>query len=155
MGILRADGAFAELVRVPIANLHPVPASVPDELAVFAEPLAAAFEILEQVRVEPGTDCIVLGDGKLGLLAAQVLHGAGADVLAVGRHPEKLAVLRRRGIQTRLASDAAARAGVAGGRGDRLGARLRARRRRAAAARDARAQEHPRRAGRASISRRS
>jgi threonine dehydrogenase-like Zn-dependent dehydrogenase len=106
MGILRADGAFAEFVRVPIANLHPVPAGIPDELAVFAEPLAAAFEILEQVRVEPGLDCIVLGDGKLGLLAAQVLHSAGADVLAVGRHPEKLAVLRRRGIQTRLASDA-------------------------------------------------
>jgi threonine dehydrogenase-like Zn-dependent dehydrogenase len=106
MGILRADGAFAEFVRVPIANLHPVPAGVPDELAVFAEPLAAAFEILEQVRVEPGLDCVVLGDGKLGLLAAQVLQAAGADVLAVGRHPEKLAVLRRRGIQTRLASDA-------------------------------------------------
>jgi threonine dehydrogenase-like Zn-dependent dehydrogenase len=106
MGILRADGAFAELVRVPIANLHPVPAAVSDEHAVFAEPLAAAFEILEQVRVEPGVDCIVLGDGKLGLLAAQVLHGAGANVLAVGRHPEKLAVLRRRGIATRIASDA-------------------------------------------------
>jgi threonine dehydrogenase-like Zn-dependent dehydrogenase len=106
MGILRADGAFAELVRVPIANLHPVPAGIPDELAVFAEPLAAAFEILEQVRVEPGVDCIVLGDGKLGLLAAQVLQVAGADVLAVGRHPEKLAVLRKRGIRTRLASDA-------------------------------------------------
>lgn len=105
MGILRADGAFAEFVRVPIANLHPVPASVPDELAVFAEPLAAAFEILEQVRVEPGTDCIVMGDGKLGLLAAQVLHAAGADVLAVGRHPAKLAVLRQRGIRTALASD--------------------------------------------------
>jgi threonine dehydrogenase-like Zn-dependent dehydrogenase len=106
MGILRADGAFAEFVRVPIANLHPVPASVPDELAVFAEPLAAAFEILEQVRVEPGTDCIVLGDGKLGLLAAQVLHAAGADVLAVGRHPAKLAVLGKRGIRTAVASDA-------------------------------------------------
>jgi len=106
MGILRADGAFAEFVRVPIANLHRVPAGVPDEAAVFAEPLAAAFEILEQVRVEPGSDCIVLGDGKLGLLAAQVLHAAGAEVLAVGRHPEKLAVLARRGIRTRLASDA-------------------------------------------------
>jgi threonine dehydrogenase-like Zn-dependent dehydrogenase len=106
MGILRADGAFAEFVRVPIENLHPVPDAIPDELAVFAEPLAAAFEILEQVEVEPGADCIVLGDGKLGLLAAQVLQGAGANVLAVGRHPEKLAVLRRRGINTSLASDA-------------------------------------------------
>jgi threonine dehydrogenase-like Zn-dependent dehydrogenase len=107
MGILGADGAIAECVRVPLANLHAVPDAIPDELAVFTEPLAAAYEILEQVPIEPGTDCIVLGDGKLGLLVAQVLHAAGADVLAVGRHPEKLEHLRRRGIATRLASDAA------------------------------------------------
>jgi threonine dehydrogenase-like Zn-dependent dehydrogenase len=105
MGIAGADGAFAEVVRVPIANLHPVPANVSDELAVFCEPLAAAFEILAQVPVPAGADCIVLGDGKLGLLAAQVLAQAGARVVAVGRHPAKLAVLARRGIETRLASD--------------------------------------------------
>lgn len=105
MGILDADGCFAELVRVPTANLHLVPDSVSDELAVFTEPLAAAFEILEQVRVEPGRDCVVLGDGKLGLLVAQVLHGAGAQVLAVGRHPEKLRILEQRGVETRLLGD--------------------------------------------------
>jgi threonine dehydrogenase-like Zn-dependent dehydrogenase len=105
MGILGADGCFAERVRVPAANLHPVPDGVSDELAVFTEPLAAAFEILEQVHVEPGRDCVVLGDGKLGLLAAQVLHQAGARVLAVGRHPEKLRILAKRGIETRLLSD--------------------------------------------------
>jgi len=104
MGIVGADGAFAELVRVPVQNLHPVPESVPDEKAVFCEPLAAAFEILEQVRVEPGQRAIVLGDGKLGVLAAQVLALAGARVLAVGRHPEKLALLRARGIETALAA---------------------------------------------------
>ena len=100
MGIAGADGAFAELVRVPIANLHAVPAGVDDEQAVFAEPLAAAFEVLEQVHVEPGRDCTVLGDGKLGLLVAQVLHQAGVQVLAVGKHPEKLAILENRGIST-------------------------------------------------------
>ena len=128
---------------------------MPDEVAVFAEPLAAAFEILEQVRVEPGMDCIVLGDGKLGLLAAQVLQAAGADVLAVGRHPEKLAVLRRRGIETRLASDAPLGPAslVVEATGSRAG--LRARRRRAAAPRHAGAEEHPRRATRPSTSRRS
>ncbi|GIW45790.1 MAG: alcohol dehydrogenase [Candidatus Binatia bacterium] len=99
MGILGADGAFAELVAVPVANLHRVPDSVPDELAVFTEPLAAAFEILDQVHVEPGTDCVVLGDGKLGLLIAQVLDGAGARVVAVGKHERKLAILRELGIQ--------------------------------------------------------
>jgi threonine dehydrogenase-like Zn-dependent dehydrogenase len=99
MGIAGADGAFAELVRVPVANLHAVPDAISDEAAVFCEPLAAAFEIVEQVRVEPGVRCTVLGDGKLGLLAAQVLSLAGARVLAVGRHPEKLAILRVRGIE--------------------------------------------------------
>jgi threonine dehydrogenase-like Zn-dependent dehydrogenase len=100
MGILNADGAFAEYVAVPVANLHAVPDGVPDEAAVFTEPLAAACEIVEQVRIAPGQRCVVLGDGKLGLLAAQVLAQAGAHVLAVGKHDAKLAILARRGIET-------------------------------------------------------
>jgi threonine dehydrogenase-like Zn-dependent dehydrogenase len=98
MGILGADGAFAECVAVPVANLHEVPDRIDDDEAAFVEPLAAAFEILEQVHVRPGVSCVVLGDGKLGLLAAQVLHRAGARVVAVGKHEKKLAILRRRGI---------------------------------------------------------
>lgn len=105
MGIQGADGAFAEYVRVPVANLHAVPDAVPDARAVFTEPLAAACEILEQVRVDPAASCLVLGDGKLGLLVAQVLAAAGARVRAVGRHPEKLALLARRGIETTDVSD--------------------------------------------------
>ncbi|MCP5060643.1 MAG: alcohol dehydrogenase catalytic domain-containing protein [bacterium] len=100
MGILEADGAFASHVAVPVSNLHRVPAAVPDEAAVFTEPLAAAFEILEQLEVNPGMNCIVLGDGKLGLLVAQVIAGTGARVTAVGRHPEKLACLEGRGVET-------------------------------------------------------
>jgi threonine dehydrogenase-like Zn-dependent dehydrogenase len=100
MGILNADGAFAEFVAVPLANLHVVPDTIPDDVAVFTEPLAAACEIIEQVHVRPGTDSVVCGDGKLGLLVAQVLHQAGAHVLAVGKHEEKLGALRRRGIAT-------------------------------------------------------
>jgi threonine dehydrogenase-like Zn-dependent dehydrogenase len=105
MGILGADGAFAELVAVPVANLHRVPDGVDDAHAVFAEPLAAAFEILEQIDVEPGWECLVLGDGKLGLLVAQVLHQAGANVQAIGHHEAKLAMLRQRGIPTQLATE--------------------------------------------------
>ncbi len=100
MGILEADGSFAEYVNVPIANLHTVPESVDDDSAVFAEPLAAAFEVLEQVHVMPNQDCVVLGDGKLGLLVAQVLRQAGAQVLVVGHHPENLEILARRDIET-------------------------------------------------------
>ncbi|WP_437323069.1 MDR/zinc-dependent alcohol dehydrogenase-like family protein [Sorangium sp. So ce381] len=102
MGIVGADGALAERVAVPVANLHAVADKVDDDEAVFAEPLAAAFAILEQVRVSPGTPALVFGDGKLGLLIAQVLHQAGARVLAVGKHEEKLALLRAQGIATEL-----------------------------------------------------
>ncbi|WP_437806704.1 MDR/zinc-dependent alcohol dehydrogenase-like family protein [Sorangium sp. So ce1078] len=102
MGIAGADGALAERVAVPVANLHAVDDRVDDEAAVFTEPLAAAFAILEQVRVAPGASALVFGDGKLGLLIAQVLHQAGARVLAVGKHEEKLALLRAQGIATEL-----------------------------------------------------
>jgi threonine dehydrogenase-like Zn-dependent dehydrogenase len=105
MGIQDADGALAEFVSVPLANLHPVPDALSDEDAVFTEPLAAAFEILEQVPVEAGTRCLVLGDGKLGLLVAQVLQCAGAQPLVVGHHPDKLSLLSRRGVETVLERD--------------------------------------------------
>jgi threonine dehydrogenase-like Zn-dependent dehydrogenase len=102
MGILDADGAFAEMIEVPVENLHEVPEGVRDEAAVFVEPLAAAFEILEQIHVPPGTECTVLGDGRLGLLVAQVLHQAGARVLVVGKHAVKLGFLSKRGISTTM-----------------------------------------------------
>jgi threonine dehydrogenase-like Zn-dependent dehydrogenase len=99
MGILNADGSFAEYMRVPIANLHEVPESVPDEAAVFTEPLAAAYEILEQIPLQAGAEVVVLGDGKLGLLCAQVLYLAGAKVTVVGKHEKKLSLLRQGGVR--------------------------------------------------------
>ena len=105
MGILGADGSFAEYLAVPLANLHAVPDSVPDEAAVFTEPLAAAFEILEQIPVKPGIQTVVFGDGKLGLLCAFVLHQAGAAVTIVGRHDAKLALARTAGIRAVDLSD--------------------------------------------------
>ena len=105
MGILNADGAFAEYVALPVANLHAVPDSLPDERAVFCEPVAAACQVLENIEIDNRPGCTVLGDGKLGLLIAQVLSVAGAKVLAVGRHPENLEILARRGIETALLGD--------------------------------------------------
>ena len=105
MGILGADGSFAEYVSVPVANLHLVPDGVADEEAVFTEPLAAAFEILEQIQLGLGDDVIVLGDGKLGLLCAQVLRLTGARVSVVGKHESKLALLKKLGIRTFLLPD--------------------------------------------------
>ncbi|MBN1888214.1 MAG: alcohol dehydrogenase catalytic domain-containing protein [Thermoflexales bacterium] len=100
LGISGRNGAFAQYLSLPLENLHPVPDSVPDDEAVFVEPLAAALQMTRQVHVRPADAVAVLGDGKLGLLCAQVLALSGCRLLAVGRHPAKLAVLAARGIQT-------------------------------------------------------
>lgn len=105
LGIDRRDGAFADMLTLPSHLLHEVPDSVSDRVAVFAEPLAAAMEILEQVHVRPTDRVVVVGDGKLGLLVAQALAPTGCDLLAIGRRERKLAILRRRGIGVRLADD--------------------------------------------------
>lgn len=93
LGILGRSGAFAEELALPLENLHAVPPGVGDEAATFTEPLAAAFEIAEQVELAPGERALVLGDGRLGLLCAQVLALAGLDVTLEGRHPERAAFL--------------------------------------------------------------
>ena len=103
LGIMNRNGAFAEYLTLPIANLHPVPENVPTDVATFTEPLAAALEIQEQVKIEPNQRVLVVGDGKLGQLVAQTLALTGCDLLAVGRHEEKLANLAARGIQTGFA----------------------------------------------------
>lgn len=105
MGILNADGAFAEYVAVPVENLHPVPGSISDEQAVFTEPLAAAFEILRQIQISTGDEILILGDGKLGNLGAQVVRLTGAKVTALGRHQDKLDLIKRTGVRTMLLND--------------------------------------------------
>src|SRR5579863_3029876 len=94
LGILGHDGAFAEYLALPIVNLHRVPASIPDEAAVFNEPLAAACEILEQVNTHAHRDAAVIGDGKLAQLNARVLRAAGLRVLMIGKHASKLRLAR-------------------------------------------------------------
>jgi threonine dehydrogenase-like Zn-dependent dehydrogenase len=101
LGILNHGGAFADLVRLPAGNLHPLPGAIDDDAAVFVEPLAAAFQVLKQIRVERRTWVTVLGDGKLGLLIAQVLRNAGAPVRVVGRHQAKLALCEKWSIRAR------------------------------------------------------
>ena len=105
LGIGGRDGAFADYLTLPIGNLHAVPETLPDEVAVFTEPLAAACEILEQVHIRPTDRVIVLGDGKLGLLCAHVLALTGCDLTVVGRHPEKLDILEHMSIATALEHD--------------------------------------------------
>jgi threonine dehydrogenase-like Zn-dependent dehydrogenase len=100
LGILNQPGAFAEFVAVPLENLREVPESVCDRAAVFVEPLAAAFEILEQVQIEPRHQVAVLGDGKLGLLIAQVLKLTGCELRLFGKHKRKLEIAAAFGIET-------------------------------------------------------
>jgi alcohol dehydrogenase len=101
LGIVKHPGAFQEFFTLPESNLHVVPDSIPTEIAVFTEPLAAACRILEQVRIERGEKVAVLGDGKLGLLIAQALQVHGAHVHQYGRHAEKLAIAERVGVKVR------------------------------------------------------
>jgi threonine dehydrogenase-like Zn-dependent dehydrogenase len=105
LGILGKDGAFAEYVTLPIRNLHHVPDTVSDRAACFIEPVAACFEILEQVTITPHERVAVLGDGKLGTLAACVLSSHGTPAVLVGKHPNKLARAQQLGIRTALAHE--------------------------------------------------
>lgn len=90
LGIFGRNGVFAEYTTLPIWNLHIVPESVPDEDAVFVEPLAAAFEILEQVHLRPGENILVIGDGRLAHLIVRVLNRHGCEVDIVGIHEAKI-----------------------------------------------------------------
>lgn len=93
LGILGRPGAFAERLSLPAGNLLAVPEGVSDAAAVFAEPLAAALHLVEQLPVASGAPVLVAGDGRLGLLCAHALALAGAEVTVAGRHPEHAALL--------------------------------------------------------------
>jgi threonine dehydrogenase-like Zn-dependent dehydrogenase len=110
VGILNHDGAFADALRLPASNLHVLPRTVDNDAAVFVEPLAAAFQVVKQV---PSLDAkkwvTVLGDGRLGLLVAQVLRDAGCPVRVIGKHPDKLALCEKWSIRSRPLGDIAPR----------------------------------------------
>jgi threonine dehydrogenase-like Zn-dependent dehydrogenase len=102
LGIRGRDGAFADYIDVPVENLHVVPDGVPDQAAVFTEPLAAALRIQEQIELRPADRVVVLGDGKLGQLVARSLAGAGCELVVQGRSHDRrgMALLRAAGIAT-------------------------------------------------------
>jgi threonine dehydrogenase-like Zn-dependent dehydrogenase len=109
LGIVGRDGAHAEFLQLPAVNLIPVPENIPDEHAVFTEPLAAACGILERASITSNDRVAVIGDGKLGLLCAQVIALTNATTLLVGKHREKLQIAERRGIETATPDEAAKR----------------------------------------------
>ncbi len=112
LGIVGRDGAHADVLRLPARNLLRVPDAVTDAAAVFVEPLAAACGVLERCPIEPGERVAVIGDGKLGLLCAAVIHAAGHAPLLIGKHAAKLAIAAARGIETEAADSVRSRGRV-------------------------------------------
>jgi threonine dehydrogenase-like Zn-dependent dehydrogenase len=102
LGIIKKDGAFADYLTLPMANLHQVPGTIEDRVAVFTEPLAAALRIREQVVVPPSERIAVVGPGKLGLLIGQVMALNGTEVIMLGRRPESLDFAQGLGLKTDL-----------------------------------------------------
>jgi len=105
LGIAGRDGAFAQRFKLPAINLHAVPDTLDDDHAVFAEPVAAACQILQQLTIEGRPYITILGDGRLGLICAQVLSQLNATVRCVGKHPEKLGLCEKWGVKHRLLQD--------------------------------------------------
>lgn len=105
LGIFHKDGVFAQYFTMPVEVLFEVPENVPDEQAVFVEPLAAALEILEQHHIKPFEKVVILGDGKLGLITALALNALNIDVILVGKHLNKLDIARAQGCKTSLLND--------------------------------------------------
>lgn len=105
LGICNRDGVFAEYTTLPEKNLHIVPDNMLDEVAVFTEPVAAGFRILEQVRFNHEDLVIVLGDGRMGQIIAQIIKPFVKKLVCVGKHKDKLILLQKLGIETCLFGD--------------------------------------------------
>jgi threonine dehydrogenase-like Zn-dependent dehydrogenase len=100
LGIHDWNGVFAEYVLLPLANLHELPSEVSDQSAVFTEPVAAAYEILEQVKINRQDKVLLIGAGRLGQLVAQVLQTVPCNLTVVARHQKQQALLAARDIHT-------------------------------------------------------
>ena len=109
LGIVGRDGAHAEYLKLPVRNLFQVPTTISDGSAVFVEPLAAAFAVTERIDVKDGDMIAAIGDGKLGILSARVLSSSFPEneLVVIGKHPEKLELLGKSGIETAAVENAA------------------------------------------------
>jgi alcohol dehydrogenase len=105
LGIAGHNGCFAEYITLPVVNLLEVPDSIPNEIATLIEPLAAGFEILEQLQISPNQEVLIVGDGKLGILINHALSTTGAKIYHVGKHADKLKLVEGNGCQTILLNE--------------------------------------------------
>ena len=102
LGILNRNGAFAEFLSLPEKNLHVIPDNVTDEQAVFVEPLAAAFEITQQIDLKKDWNVAIVGDGRLAQLIASVLKLYCTNITCFGRHQNKLDYLKKLHLKTKI-----------------------------------------------------
>ena len=105
LGIYKRNGCFAEYITLPVVNLKEIPDSVPNPIATLVEPLAAGFEILEQIKIKPEHEVLIVGDGKLGLLINHALSVTGAKITHVGKHADKLKLVEGNACQTVLLNE--------------------------------------------------
>ena len=100
LGIWQKDGCFSEYFTLPYENVIEISQNIDDITATFTEPLAAAYEILEQVHIKPDSKVAILGDGKLGLCVSMVFAAMNIDYVHIGKHPEKLEISKNLGAKT-------------------------------------------------------
>ena len=105
LGIYKKDGCFSEYFTLPYQNILEVKDSISDEIAVFTEPLAAAYEIIEQVHFKPNDRVAVVGDGKLGLCISTIFNAMNIDFTHIGKHADKLELSKKMGAKTKLLSE--------------------------------------------------
>ncbi len=105
LGIFKKDGCFSEYFTLPKENVIEISDNINDETATFTEPLAAAYEILEQLHIRPDSKVAVVGDGKLGLCISLVFSALNVDFIHIGKHQEKLDISKNNGVKTILLSD--------------------------------------------------
>ena len=105
LGIWQKDGCFSEYFTLPVENVLPISENVDDITATFTEPLAAAYEILEQIHIQPTDKVAILGDGKLGLCISLVFAAMNINYVHIGKHPEKLEISKKLGAKTMLLNE--------------------------------------------------
>lgn len=104
------SGGLAQYSRYPFRNLVKIPANVSFEQAAFAEPLGCVVHGHEKLAVPMGGTAVVIGDGAIGLLHAQMLRHRGALVALIGSHRHRMHLARELGanvVINRYAEDAA------------------------------------------------
>ncbi len=98
IGIYNKNGTMSEYITLPTKNLHILPNTINNYEGIFVEPLAAACEILTQIHILPDYKIMILGDGKLATLIAQIINIVNPNLYVKGINPQKIKLLNNLSI---------------------------------------------------------